>query len=245
MRREEYPPNLCSASDDIESIYEPLWAETGANVGTPYENAKGTRCIALGGNDTVGAVKIVPMKHQGSLPREIIVSARQPFVGCIEGEYTVQPIVRSPDIAALIPLGLLGETTLDLRIFEKMPSIRPERGPLIYAETIVGGQGTKFVNVRGRRTIIVGVRLPVPGVGPLDNFQISRLVASDGASVIKTDGRPTTADPGGPALFYQFNTQFNPALVAGQDAIEMSDYISIGSATPGAPAHRVIIQAWD
>jgi hypothetical protein len=124
-----------------------------------FDNPNGTNLVALGSSDTMGVVKLVPRRPQsygGGTISPILVSARAPFIGHLDGTIDVFPLVPIDSttygtVTALRPI-------LDIISFETQPTQAPVRAMQATAyRTTLNGSGNStdsmYIKVTGRSRV--------------------------------------------------------------------------------------------
>jgi hypothetical protein len=221
------------------------WLETTANTGLLYPNENGCVYIALGSNDTVGAVIIEPqIAQESSSLRPYIVAAGAPFIGHIKGPFKVKPIfahVFAPTYA----------NVLDLLIFEDFPPFAVEkRAPLLVALRAAGTTTPAIsANVRGRARVTVSIRRE-NAVGAGDTFAISGYQIAASEYGIGATAANIAVQTGAYAAVTANQThEFSPTAglpagaYPGNDSLDFV-IIQATSATE-AGIYALIVQAWD
>lgn len=211
-------------------------------------NRNGSNLIALGALDQMGIVELRPRVSNFSTNFKILVSARAPFVGHLDGPIDVYQYWKY-DVAnypiATRPL-------LDIVSFEQIPPIAPTRAAINYAvTTVLDGSGNGAANlvfkVSGRRFIRVVRKNQTSTRIPDASSTVYALGVSGGtgtAALISLDTHASTSSAA--KCEFSSNAQWNSAATLPPPGFGTIDYIAVQIvAGTAGETWAIDVQAWD
>jgi hypothetical protein len=222
------------------------WLESTANTGFVVSNRTGAEFIALGSQDTVGGVLIVPSINNSTGLKAFIVTPEAPFVGFIDGPFQVLPLYT---LGVIPSYAFATAPVLDLLVYERQPPFFPsQRSPLYFSKSIAAATAdTINLNVRGRRQVIVTISAEsYPAAG---TWVVSALVGGSSSpgtpgatGLIVAYDEETYATPGA-IVRASFNNTLG--LDGNNPGSPMLDRLSIALDDQNADGVEVVVQAWD
>ena len=223
------------------------WSEGSSPSSLQVDNRDGATLIALGPLDTTGAVVIRPTASNFTSAIPFVVAAGCPFVGLLEGPFTVTPYATGVVANRFSTL-----TILDLVMFRDPPPwYQAAREPLsvskTFATTLDGANGGNLVvNVRGRKRIAVSV-VQGAGSGTANDFDVQGyqfLTTAPGGAVIATAIAQTVSLSASAGFSRQFNDQVGlGGTFPGVTVLDSVQIYTTSAVWTGN--YYATVQAWD